>query len=103
MLVTSACITSHQQSCLQLQVAPVPAPLPMVPAPAPSLSTSLVTLNLGGAQITAPLTAQQQAAVEGVINKTIGSLPGVAGVSVSSVQVLSPAYSSITPSIIFSA
>ena len=63
-----------------LQLAPAPAP-------APRESTQIFTLNLGGAQIAAPLTPSQTAALEGTLNRTVGSIPGVSSVSVAGVQV----------------
>ena len=58
----------------------------------------MLTLNLGGSQITAPLTAQQAAALESALNQTVGSLPGVSGISIGSVQVSQCV--SITPAVL---
>ena len=82
-----------------MQPAPTPAPsLVPAPAPAPTESTQIFTLNLGGAQIAAPLTPAQMAALEGTINKTVGSIPGVSSVSVAGVQVIAE-HSRLSPGV----
>ncbi|KAK9799021.1 hypothetical protein WJX73_008293 [Symbiochloris irregularis] len=75
-------------NALPLAPAPAPSRVP-APAPAPSAETTVFRINLGGNELTAPLTPEQAAILEGAINDTLGGIPGVQGINIDSVENLS--------------
>ena len=47
----------------------------------------MATFNLGGANLTAPLTADQEAAIIAAVKATLGNVTGVGDISIGSVKV----------------
>lgn len=53
----------------------------------PAMSTTVATFNLGGSGLTAPLTAEQQAALVAAVNGSLQNVPGIQNISIGNVTV----------------